>query len=76
MAEDESDAVDVQPLEFMRSMELFQGLVQCRLDFQTNDKSSVLQLLIEHRSSSATCAKDKVYALLGLLEPDDLRSSV
>jgi hypothetical protein len=57
----------------MRSLTLFWNITEARFRFRGNVKHNLLRVLIDHRSTSATCAKDKIYALLGLVDPEELQ---
>ncbi|KAL7625002.1 hypothetical protein AAE478_004216 [Parahypoxylon ruwenzoriense] len=54
---------------YMRSFTRFASMSYTRSMFQANNKLDWLRLLAEHKNCSATNAKDKVYALLGLADP-------
>lgn len=58
----------------MRSLTLFWNISEARSRFRENITHNLLRILIGHRGTSATCAKDKVYALLGLVDPRELQT--
>jgi len=58
----------------MQSLALFENISGSRSRIQAGIKQDLLRLLMEHRGAAATCTKDKVYALLGLLDPEVLQS--
>jgi hypothetical protein len=63
-----SSAFGTDPFQEKRSLALFWDIADARARFQANVKKGLLRLLIDHRGTSATCTKDKIYALLGLLD--------
>lgn len=74
-AEKWSNTVGAEVYDDMRSLTLFRNISAARSKYQTGIKQNLLQLLTAHRGTAATCTKDKIYALLGLLDPGDLQNS-
>jgi hypothetical protein len=74
VADNWSNAVGAEEFDEMRSLSLFRDISAARSRFQSGIKQDLLQLLITHRGTAATCTKDKNYALLCLLDPGDLQS--
>jgi Heterokaryon incompatibility protein (HET) len=63
-----------EPFDEMQSLALFENISGSRTRIQAGIKQDLPRLLIEHRGAATTCTKDKVYALLGMLDPEDLQS--
>ncbi|KAE8447643.1 hypothetical protein EG329_010614 [Mollisiaceae sp. DMI_Dod_QoI] len=73
-AADTSFAFGMDMFQEKRSLALFWDVVHARTSFQSKIKQTLLEVLIDHRGTSATDTKDKIYALLGLLDHEELES--
>ncbi|KAF7562303.1 hypothetical protein G7046_g1808 [Stylonectria norvegica] len=67
-----SSSIRTDSYQGERSLALFWSISDARTRFQAKLKQSLLQLLLSHRRTFATCLKDKVYALLGLVDSGHL----
>jgi hypothetical protein len=63
-----------EPYFYMRRLELFLKISNARFAFQAGIKPNLLRILVQYRGTSATCEKDKIYALLGLTDLEDEHS--
>lgn len=60
--------------KMQRSLGNINSITMARSNFQGGVKQSLLQVLSNHRKAAATCPKDKIYAFLGLVDPEDLKT--